>query len=41
MNTQSTTEQARNPINKNISKYALANRAFRQSWDAKRKHRTI
>ena len=41
MNTQNTTEQVREPFNKNISKYAFANRAVRQTWGSKRKHRTI
>ena len=41
MNTQTTTDQVREPINKKISRYSLARKTARQIWSAKRRHRTI
>ncbi len=41
MNTQNNTEQVREPVNKNIGKYYLTSRSYRQVWGTKRKYRTI
>ena len=41
MNTQTTTDQVREPFNKKVLRYSLANKTARQIWSAKRRNRTI
>mgnify|MGYP006879613861 CR=1 FL=1 len=41
MNTQTTTDQVREPFNKKVLRYSLTSKTARQTWSAKRRHRTI